>query len=183
MFFTRAARRQAFLWHKQDGAITASRSWRGVEQVASLAAGLKAIGIQPGDRVMLVAENRPGMRASAIWRSRQQARSPQSHWRDQHRTRSHPHHREIGRAPIVSNAKLARTLLPQLSATQALMVTRTQDRAPGDMDFHSRADRRSPDQPRRPRRASDLQARRYRLHHLLHQRGTGGRRGDAAPRR
>ncbi|MBX9730230.1 MAG: AMP-binding protein, partial [Sphingomonas sp.] len=61
MFFKRAAEKgdKPFLWHKQDGRWV-SRSWReAAEQVASLAAGLKAIGIQPGDRVMLVAENRP----------------------------------------------------------------------------------------------------------------------------
>ena len=61
MFFARA---QAggdapFLSRKRDG-MWQSLSWRDVaQQVASLAAALKAEGLRPGDRVMLVSENRP----------------------------------------------------------------------------------------------------------------------------
>ena len=61
MFFTRAREKgdKPFLWHKQGGAWVAV-SWRDTAQkVASLATALKAIGLVPGDRVMLVAENRP----------------------------------------------------------------------------------------------------------------------------
>ncbi len=48
-----------FLWAKQDGQWV-SRSWAGVRaDVLDLAAGLVALGLNPGDRVMLVAENRP----------------------------------------------------------------------------------------------------------------------------
>src|ERR1044072_3646180 len=61
MFFARAADLgdRPFLWTKADGAWT-SRSWAGVARdVAALAAGLRANGVMPGDRVMLVSENRP----------------------------------------------------------------------------------------------------------------------------
>jgi len=61
MFFQRAAEKgdAPFLWAKRGGAWQ-STSWaEAARQVSSLAAGLKSIGLQPGDRVMLVSENRP----------------------------------------------------------------------------------------------------------------------------
>ena len=61
MFFTRAASEggKPFLWHKAGGNWV-SLSWAdAATQVASLAAGLRAIGLERGDRVMLVSENRP----------------------------------------------------------------------------------------------------------------------------
>jgi len=59
--FAVAARKDdaPFLWSKRDGAWT-SRSWRAVaDDVAALARGLLALGLSPGERVVLVAENRP----------------------------------------------------------------------------------------------------------------------------
>ncbi len=61
MFFRRAAEKgdAPFLWAKSAG------SWQPISwsdaarQVASLAQSLKDIGLEPGDRVMLVSENRP----------------------------------------------------------------------------------------------------------------------------
>jgi len=61
MFFTRA-KEQAdapFLWAKKGGSWQ-SISWAETAQkVASFAQSLKDIGLEPGDRVMLVSENRP----------------------------------------------------------------------------------------------------------------------------
>ncbi len=48
-----------FLWHKEGGAWEPLSWAEAARQVASLAAALKAIGLKPGDRVMLVSENRP----------------------------------------------------------------------------------------------------------------------------
>ncbi|WP_137897469.1 AMP-dependent synthetase/ligase [Sphingomonas sp. 2SG] len=61
MFFARAKDRgdAPFLWAKRDGQWVATSWAEAARQVASLAAGLKAIGMKPGDRVMLVSENRP----------------------------------------------------------------------------------------------------------------------------
>jgi len=61
MFFARAREKgdAPFLWTKRDGAWNAISWAEAARQVASLAAGLRAIGLTPGDRVMLVAENRP----------------------------------------------------------------------------------------------------------------------------
>ncbi|MGE5766133.1 MAG: AMP-dependent synthetase/ligase, partial [Bacteroidota bacterium] len=60
-FFEQAARRQdaPFLWHKRDGRYR-SQSWAEIaRQVTALSRGLRGLGLQPGDRVVLVAENRP----------------------------------------------------------------------------------------------------------------------------
>jgi long-chain acyl-CoA synthetase len=61
MFFSRAAELgdKPFLWTKHDGHWT-SQSWAEVARdVAALSASLRAHGVSPGDRVMLVSENRP----------------------------------------------------------------------------------------------------------------------------
>ncbi len=61
MFFAQAARMgdKPFLWVKVND-VYQSLSWRKVaERVASAAHGLRTAGVKPGDRVMLVAENRP----------------------------------------------------------------------------------------------------------------------------
>jgi long-chain acyl-CoA synthetase len=61
MFFAEAARRgdAPFLWAKRDG-IYRALSWReAAEQVGALSRGLRALGITRGDRVALIAENRP----------------------------------------------------------------------------------------------------------------------------
>jgi len=48
-----------FLWAKLDGKFR-PQSWREVAaQVTELARGLKALGVAPGDRIVLVSENRP----------------------------------------------------------------------------------------------------------------------------
>ena len=48
-----------FLWAKRDGKFR-PLSWREVAlQVSELARGLKALGVKPGDRIVLVSENRP----------------------------------------------------------------------------------------------------------------------------
>jgi long-chain acyl-CoA synthetase len=61
MFFAQAERRgdRPFLWAKRGGAYR-PLSWRdAAAQVGDLARGLRALGLQRGDRVGLVAENRP----------------------------------------------------------------------------------------------------------------------------
>ena len=60
-FFEQAARRRdaPFLWRKQDGRYR-PQSWAEIaRQVKDLSRGLRGIGLQPGDRVVLVAESRP----------------------------------------------------------------------------------------------------------------------------
>jgi long-chain acyl-CoA synthetase len=61
MFFQRAVENgnKPFLWHKSGGSWQ-SISWaEAARQVASVAASFNEMGLKPGDRVMLVSENRP----------------------------------------------------------------------------------------------------------------------------
>ena len=61
MFFRRAAEKgdAPFLWSKKGGDWQPISWAKAAQQVASLAQSLKDIGLEPGDRVMLVSENRP----------------------------------------------------------------------------------------------------------------------------
>ena len=61
MFFRQADRfgERPLLWHKRDGRWQ-PLTWREVAvKICMLARGLRSLGIRPGDRVVLVAENRP----------------------------------------------------------------------------------------------------------------------------
>ncbi|HEV2188182.1 MAG TPA: long-chain fatty acid--CoA ligase [Stellaceae bacterium] len=61
MFFATAAQRgdRAFLWAKRDGRYQPMSWAETASQVSRLARGLVALGIAPGDRVVLAAESRP----------------------------------------------------------------------------------------------------------------------------
>ncbi len=61
MFFAEAARQGArpFLWTKRQGAYRPLSWGDAARQVTDLAKGLRALGLQRGDRAVLVAENRP----------------------------------------------------------------------------------------------------------------------------
>ncbi len=61
MIFESARRRgdAPFLWEKRDGAYAAQTWTEVVEHIILLAKGLLELGIEPGDRVVLVSENRP----------------------------------------------------------------------------------------------------------------------------
>jgi long-chain acyl-CoA synthetase len=61
LFFDQAQKLGAkpFLWHKEDGAFRPIRWGRVAADVRALARGLIALGVKPGDRVALIAENRP----------------------------------------------------------------------------------------------------------------------------
>ncbi|HJR83199.1 MAG TPA: AMP-binding protein, partial [Sphingomicrobium sp.] len=61
MFLTRVREKgdAPFLWAKREGEWR-SISWReAARQAAAFAESLKSIGLEPGDRIMLVSENRP----------------------------------------------------------------------------------------------------------------------------
>jgi long-chain acyl-CoA synthetase len=61
MLFDQAARRDEtpFLWEKRDGAYRATSWGEAVAQVSALARALKAYGLGPGERVVLLSENAP----------------------------------------------------------------------------------------------------------------------------
>lgn len=114
MFFTRAAALgdKPFLWRKQAGAWQAI-SWReAARQVASLAAALQAEGIKPGDRVVIVSENRPEFCIADLAIMAAGAVTVPTYTTNTTRDHDHILNDSGARAVIVSTAKLAKALLP-----------------------------------------------------------------------
>lgn len=113
MFFDRAeARGEApFLWAKRNGAYRA-QTWReAAVQVSELARGLRALGVEPGDRVVLVSENRPEWPIADLAIMAAGAVTVPAYT-----TNTENDHRHIlsdsgARAAIVSTRKLAKPLL------------------------------------------------------------------------
>ena len=114
LFLTRVAEKgdKPFLWAKREGEWR-SISWaEAARQVASLAASLKRIGLQPGDRVALVSENRPEwliadmgiMAAGCVTVPTYTTNTPRDH--------THVLGNSGARAVMVSNQKLAKNLIP-----------------------------------------------------------------------
>ena len=114
LFFTRAAEKgdAPFLWAKKQGQWQPT-SWRSAaEQVASLAAALRAIGLRPGDRVMLVSENRPEWCIADFAIMAAGCVTVPTYTTNTERDHQHILDDSGARAVIVSTQKLARTLLP-----------------------------------------------------------------------
>ncbi|OQW41744.1 MAG: AMP-dependent synthetase [Proteobacteria bacterium SG_bin5] len=142
MFFTRAREGgdKPFLWHKAGGKWH-SQSWAEVARaVASLAQGLKSLGIMPGDRVMLVAENRPEWCIADLAIMAAGAVTVPTYTTNTERDHSHIIENSGARAVIVSNAKLAKTLLPAVLRSSMLrIVIGIEDLRigqSGDVSFH-----------------------------------------------
>ncbi|PZU06760.1 long-chain fatty acid--CoA ligase [Sphingomonas sp.] len=121
MFFARtAAKRDApFLWRKVDGAWQ-SISWtETARQVAALAQALRSIGLKPGDRVMLVSENRPEWCIADLGIMAAGCITVPTYVTNTERDHAHIVENSGARAAIVSTAKLARTLLPALARSSS----------------------------------------------------------------
>ncbi len=114
MFFTRARGQseQPFLWHKAATGWT-SQSWAEVAaKVASLATALKRLGLVPGDRVMLVSENRPEWCIADLAIMAAGCVTVPTYTTNTERDHAHIVENSGASAVIVSTAKLARNLLP-----------------------------------------------------------------------
>lgn len=121
MFFARAKERGdlPFLWHKADGAWR-SLSWgRVAEQVGAVAQALRASGLQPGDRVMLVSENRPEWCIADLGIMAAGCVTVPTYVTNTERDHAHIVENSGARAAIVSTSKLARTLLPALARSSS----------------------------------------------------------------
>jgi long-chain acyl-CoA synthetase len=114
MFLTRAREKgdAPFLWDKIDG------HWRPISwseaarRVAALAAGLKRLGMQPGDRVMLVAENRPEWLLADLGIMAAGCVTVPTYITNTTRDHQHILNNSEASAVIVSTQKLAKPLLP-----------------------------------------------------------------------
>jgi long-chain acyl-CoA synthetase len=114
MFFTRASELgdAPFLWHR-EGKDWVSRSWkRTALEVSALAAALKRLGIERGDRVMLVSENRPEWCIADLAIMAAGAITVPTYTTNTERDHGHILQDSGAKAVIVSTAKLARTLMP-----------------------------------------------------------------------
>ncbi|WP_156839794.1 AMP-dependent synthetase/ligase [Novosphingobium aquimarinum] len=119
LFLQRAAERgtRPMLQAKRDGAWQAL-SWRdAVRQVSLLAESLRALGLEPGDRVMLVSENRPEWCLSDLAIMAAGCVTVPTYTTNTTRDHIHILENSGARAVIVSSAKLAKTLLPAVSQT------------------------------------------------------------------
>ena len=114
LFLTRAAEKgdAPFLWAKRDGAWR-SISWaEAARQVAALAAGLKRIGLQHGDRVCLVSENRPEWLIADLAIMAAGCVTVPTYTTNTTRDHAHVLGNSGARAVIVSGQKLAKNLVP-----------------------------------------------------------------------
>ncbi|MET0239816.1 MAG: long-chain fatty acid--CoA ligase [Sphingobium sp.] len=119
MFFARAAERgdRPFLRAKQGGVWTA-RSWTQVAQdVSALAAALRAHGIAPGDRVMLVSENRPEFCIADLAIMAAGAVTVPTYTTNTSRDHAHIVTDSGASAVIFSTPAIAKALLPALHAS------------------------------------------------------------------
>jgi long-chain acyl-CoA synthetase len=114
MFLMRAAEKgdAPFLWAKRGGAWQAISWNEAARQVAALAAGLRAMGLNPGDRVMLVAENRPEWLIADIAIMAAGCVTVPTYTTNTTRDHQHILGNSGARAVIVSNQKLAKNLVP-----------------------------------------------------------------------
>ena len=142
MFFTRAAERgdAPFLWRKGEAGWE-SVSWaEAARQVASLAAGLKAIGLKRGDRVMLVSENRPEWCISDLAIMAAGCVTVPTYTTNTERDHHHIIENSGACAIIVSNAKLAKILVPAAlrssSAQHLLLIDSVRVAQTGALSVH-----------------------------------------------
>ena len=142
MFFTRAAEKgnAPFLWAKQGGTWQ-STSWaEAAQQVASLANALKAIGLKPGDRVMLVSENRPEWCVSDLAIMTAGCVTVPTYTTNTERDHQHILENSGACAVIVSTAKLAKVLMPAVlrasPARHLIGIEELRLGQSGPVDFH-----------------------------------------------
>lgn len=122
MFFKRAEEKgdAPFLWAKEKGSWQAI-SWKeAAQQVASLAQSLKDIGLEPGDRVMLVSENRPEWCIADLGIMAAGCVTVPTYTTNTERDHQHIIEDSGASAIIVSTSKLAQSVMPAaIRATRA----------------------------------------------------------------
>jgi len=147
LFLARAAEKgdAPFLWAKRAG------EWRSVSwsdaarQVAALAASLRRIGLQPGDRVALVSENRPEWLIADLGIMAAGCITVPTYTTNTTRDHAHILGNSGAAAVIVSSNKLAKTLIPAvLTASDCRHIIGIDDvrsgQLPENVENHSWAD-------------------------------------------
>jgi len=119
MFLARAGEKgdKPFLWARREGAWR-SISWaEAARQVSNLAASLKRIGLEPGDRVALVSENRPEWLIADLGIMAAGCVTVPTYTTNTTRDHAHILGNSAARAVIVSSQKLAKNLVPAVFAS------------------------------------------------------------------
>nr|WP_210425618.1 AMP-dependent synthetase/ligase [Novosphingobium sp. SG720] len=142
LFLARAAQHgdAPFLSAKRQGAWVA-QSWREVaDQVCLLAQALRALGLNPGDRVMLVSENRPEWCMADIAIMAAGLVTVPTYTTNTQRDHLHILENSGARAIIVSNAKLAQPLLAAAltapCAEHVIAIEPLRQQQSGTLHFH-----------------------------------------------
>ncbi len=114
MFLTRVREKgnAPFLWKKDEGSWQSISYSEAARQVAALADSLKRIGLKPGDRVMLVSENRPEWLIADLGIMAAGCVTVPTYTTNTTRDHQHILANSVASAVIVSTQKLARTLMP-----------------------------------------------------------------------
>ena len=114
MFFEQAEKRgdEPFLGAKQDGEWVTISWAEAAKKVAQVAEGLAALGVLPGERVVLVSENRPEWCIADLGIMAAGAVTVPTYTTNTERDHLHILEDSHAHAAIVSTAKLAKTFLP-----------------------------------------------------------------------
>jgi long-chain acyl-CoA synthetase len=134
-----------FLWAKRSGAWQPVSWNEAARQVAALAASLERIGLEPGDRVMLVSGNRPEWLIADLAIMAAQCVTVPTYITNTTRDHGHILGNSGAKAAIVSNQKLATTLLAAVhSSSECTHLIGIDDirvgRAPETLQLHRWAD-------------------------------------------
>jgi long-chain acyl-CoA synthetase len=114
LFLARAAEKgdRPFLWAKREGQWRPTSWAESARQVAALAASLKRLGLEPGDRVVLVSENRPEWLIADLAIMAAGCVTVPTYTTNTTRDHAHILGNSGARAAIVSSQKLAKNLVP-----------------------------------------------------------------------
>ena len=129
-----------FLWAKRDGAWR-SISWAdAARQVCELAEALRGLGLETGDRVMLVSENRPEWCIADFAIMAAGCITVPAYVTNTERDHQHVLDDSGAKAVIVSNDKLAKTLLPAVLrsgvAKQVIGIDPLRIAQTGSFEYH-----------------------------------------------
>jgi long-chain acyl-CoA synthetase len=146
MFFARARHRgdAPFLWAKYQGEWQ-SISWaEAARRVAGFAKSLRKLGLEKGDRVMLVSENRPEWCIADLGVMAAGCVTVPTYTTNTERDHQHILDNSAARAVVVSTAKFAKTLMPAaIKSSQAEFII-TMEPLPsmqqGQLSVHQWAD-------------------------------------------
>ena len=165
--------------HRKSGGAWQALSWsEAADRVASLSAGLLALGIRPGDRVLLVSENRPEwcladlaiMAAGAITVPAYVTNTPSDH--------AHILANSRAKAAIVSTNKLAATLLPAVAESDhcrtVVAIEPWREAQRGEVAVHDWASLIAVHTPDRAAMRARVTAQRHDLACIIYTSGTGG---------